>query len=107
MFVNFVHRLLSLLLVQIAVASFAAPMIRASNKSGLGPIVVGEGEHTYEVEHDWGRLPPELAYGNTHGVCEDSAGNIYIKHTVHSSSQSGDAIVVFDADDSHSKRVGS
>ena len=42
-------------------------MIRASNKSGLGPIVVGEGEHTYEVEHDWGRLPPELAYGNTHG----------------------------------------
>ena len=81
-----------------AVGAFTAPMIRASSKSGLDPIVLGEGEHSYEVQHDWGRLPPKIAYGNTHGVCEDSAGNIYIKHTVHASSESGDAIVVFDAD---------
>lgn len=81
-----------------AFSAVAAPLIRASSKSGLGPIIVGEGGHKYEVQHDWGKLPAHIAWGNTHGVCEDAAGNIYIKHTVHSSSQSGDAIVVFDAD---------
>ena len=79
-----------------AVSALVAPVLRASSKSGLDPIVLGDGEHRYEVQHDWGKLPESIAYGNTHGVCEDAAGNIYIKHTVHSTSQSGDAIVVFD-----------
>lgn len=65
-------------------------------KSGLDPIILGEGEHRYEVIHDWGTLPQTHAWGNTHGVCQDAAGNIYIKHTVHASSSSPDAIVVFD-----------
>jgi hypothetical protein len=74
-----------------------APFIRASNKSGLGPVVVGTGEHSYEVEHDWGQLPKDLAWGNTHGIGEDSQGNIHIKHTVHATSMKPDAIAVFDA----------
>lgn len=73
-----------------------APAVRASNKSGKGPIIVGTGDHTYEVIHDWGTLPASISYGNTHGVCEDSQGNIYIKHTVGGGSQSSDAMVVFD-----------
>ncbi len=92
----------------------AAPfMIRASaanttigGKSGLEPIVVGDGAHRYEVLHDWGVLPNSIAYGNCHGVCEDSQGRIYIKHTVHSSSQSKDAMVVFDADGKFMKSWG-
>ncbi|MCC7388180.1 MAG: hypothetical protein IT431_05370 [Phycisphaerales bacterium] len=72
--------------------------VRASDKSGLGPIVLGAGDHQYECEHDWGGLPAHIRYGNTHGVCEDSRGRIYIKHTVHATSDSDDAIVVFDAD---------
>ncbi len=75
-----------------------APRARTSNKSGLGPIVVGSGSHSYEVIHDWGTLPKSLAFGNTHGVCEDSQGHIHIKHTVGGASQSSDAIVVFDSD---------
>jgi sugar lactone lactonase YvrE len=78
------------------VGGVVGPFVHARGKSGLDPIILGEGEHRYEVQHDWGRLPERIAYGNTHGVCEDAAGNIYIKHTVHSTSQSGDAIVVFD-----------
>ena len=60
--------------------------------------IVGSGEHTYEVIHDWGRLPGHIRYGNCHGVVEDSQGLIYIHHTVHETSESPDAVVVFDAD---------
>jgi hypothetical protein len=27
-------------------------------------------------------LPARIKYGNTHGVCEDSQGRIYVHHTV-------------------------
>ncbi|MCC6427025.1 MAG: twin-arginine translocation signal domain-containing protein [Phycisphaerales bacterium] len=80
------------------VAGMIAPAIRASNKSGKGPIIVGSGSHSYEVIHDWGTLPKTIAYGNTHGVCEDAQGNIHIKHTVGAGSESSDAVVVFDKD---------
>ncbi|MDI1289250.1 MAG: hypothetical protein PSX37_04770, partial [bacterium] len=75
-----------------------APFARASNKSGLfrGPLVIGEGAHSYEVIHDWAQLPPTHAFGNTHGVAVDSAGLVHISHTVHASSQSGDGVCVFD-----------
>ncbi|MFG0259764.1 MAG: hypothetical protein ACF8LK_05355, partial [Phycisphaerales bacterium JB041] len=72
--------------------------VRTSDKSGLDPVVLGEGDYQYECVHDWGQLPGHIRYGNTHGVCEDSQGRIYIKHTVHATSDSADAIVVFDAD---------
>ena len=62
----------------LAASALALPRIlTASIKSGLNPIILGEGEHRYEVQHDWGTLPPDIAFGNTHGVCEDAAGNIY------------------------------
>jgi hypothetical protein len=80
-------------------AAIAAPRILlASNKSGLEPVILGTGDHTYEAIHDWGRLPGDIAWGNTHGVAQDSKGNIYIKHTVHATSTKADAIVVFDPD---------
>jgi hypothetical protein len=41
-------------------------------------------------------LPRTIKYGNTHGVCEDSQGNIYVHHTVHATSESLDTMVVFD-----------
>ena len=77
--------------------SVAAPAILgAQDKAGSRRPIVGSGEHTYEVFHDWGELPAAIRYGNTHGVCEDSRGHIYIHHTVHKTSQSPDAMVVFD-----------
>ncbi len=80
-----------------AVAALTSgPLLRASAKSGSGPVLVGSGEHTYEVQHDWATLPATHAFGNTHGVAIDSQGFVHIKHTVHASSTSGDAICVFD-----------
>jgi sugar lactone lactonase YvrE len=77
-------------------AACAAPAVFASSKSGSRLPVTGSGEHQYEVHHDWGELPARIAYGNTHGVCVDSQGFVYVHHTVNAASQSDDTVVVFD-----------
>jgi hypothetical protein len=78
-------------------ASAAAPFVWAANKSGTSNPILGQGEYQYECIHDWGELPSNIKYGNTHSVIEDSQGHIYIHHTVHATSQSPDAVVVFDS----------
>ena len=86
----------------------AAPLIlHAANKSGSAKPVMGSGAHTYEVTHDWGELPSDIKYGNTHGVCEDSQGRIYIHHTVNATSESHDSMVVFDRNGKFVKSWGS
>lgn len=60
------------------------------------PIVVGEGSARFEVFHDWLMPPPGCAFGDTHGVAQDRAGNIYLAHTVHPSSTLKDAVLVYD-----------
>jgi hypothetical protein len=77
-------------------AGAVAPFVWADDKAGAKNPILGEGEHKYECIHDWGELPSNIKYGNTHSVVEDSQGHIYIHHTVHSTSQSPDAVVVFD-----------
>ena len=75
-----------------------APLIlHADDKSGTKRPVLGVGDHVYEAYHDWGELPASIQYGNTHGVVEDSQGRIYVHHTVGSTSESSDSMVVFDA----------
>jgi hypothetical protein len=77
-------------------AGAVAPFVWASNKSGTKNPILGSGEYQYECIHDWGDLPPNIKYGNTHSVVEDQEGHIYIHHTVHATSQSPDSVVVFD-----------
>jgi hypothetical protein len=91
-----------------AAAVAAAPFaIRASDKSGSCRPIVGTGEHTYEVIHDWAELPNGCCLGNTHGVTEDSQGRIFIKHTVGKGSAYRDAVMVFDAEGRFMKSWGS
>jgi hypothetical protein len=78
-------------------AATGAPIILgASDKAGTRRPILGEGEFKYEAIHDWGALPASIKYGNTHGVCEDSQGHIYVHHTVNAASESHDTMVVFD-----------
>jgi len=85
----------------------SAPLLMgATAKSGNRKPVVGEGDHRYEVTHDWGQLQAGLQYGNTHGVCEDSQGRIYVHHTVNAASESHDTMVVFDANGKFVKSWG-
>ena len=71
-------------------------ILGADDKAGTKLPVAGSGEHTYELQHDWGELPAQIKYGNTHGVVEDSQGHIYVHHTVNAASESADSMVVFD-----------
>jgi hypothetical protein len=73
-----------------------APFIKAEDKTGSKYPILGDGEHKYECIHDWGQLPSNIKYGNTHSVCEDAQGHIYIHHTVYKDSPSPDSVVVFD-----------
>lgn len=82
-------------------AATAAPIVGPTllgiqNKSASKAPVLGSGAYAYEAIHDWGELPARLKWGNTHGVVEDSHGNIYVHHTVHATSDSADSMVVFD-----------
>jgi len=81
----------------VAVSALAAPhIVGATDKGGTKVPVLGSGEHTYEVTHDWGEVPRHIRWGQTHGVCVDAAGFIYIKH-LSDEAEPMDAIVVFDA----------
>ena len=72
-----------------AIAPIASPLLLGmQDKAGTKAPVVGSGAYTYEALHEWGTLPAGLKWGNTHGVVEDSEGNIYVHHTVHATSDS-------------------
>src|ERR1051325_8582294 len=82
-------------------------ILRAQDKAGTRLPITGSGEHTYEMMHDWGELPGDIKYGNTHSVVEDSHGNIYVHHTVHATSHSADSVVVFDSKGKFVRSFGS
>jgi hypothetical protein len=79
-----------------ATGALAPAILGADDKSGSRLPVLGSGHHTYEAHHDWGELPADIRYGNTHGVVQDSQGRIYVHHTVNATSESSDSMVVFD-----------
>lgn len=60
------------------------------------PLILGQGSLRFECIHDWLTPPPGMAFGDTHGLAQDSQGRIYVAHTVHPSSQSRDAVAVYD-----------
>jgi len=84
-------------LIQSAAAACVPTILYATDKAGTKRPILGQGEYQYEAIHDWGELPRNIRYGNTHGVCEDSQGNIYIHHTVNAASDSFDTMIVFDS----------
>jgi hypothetical protein len=79
-----------------AAAPLAPILLGTQDKAGSKRPVLGQGNYTYEADHDWGQLPPRLKWGNTHGVVEDAQGHIYVHHTVHATSDSADTVVEFD-----------
>ena len=79
-----------------ASASLAAPNILSAKKSQSGPLVIGEGEHRYEVHHNWAKLPQKYTWQTTHNVAVDKAGNLYVIHEGRRNLKDHPSIFVFD-----------
>ena len=89
-----------------SVAILGAPAVFAARKTDGKP-TVGEGEHVYEVEHDWPQLPDKFTWQTTHNVAVDKAGNLYVIHEGRRELKDHPAIFVFDADGKYVRSFGS
>lgn len=84
----------------------AAPFLLTTAKGQAPTPRMGQGEYQYEALHDFLRPPPTLKFGNTHGIVVTSDGRIVVCHTVHKTSESPDAIAIFDAEGAFIKSWG-
>ena len=60
-------------------AALAVPRVLTAQKSDK-QLVIGEGEHRYEVQHNWPQLPDKYSWQTTHNVAVDAEGLLYVIH---------------------------
>ena len=77
-------------------ATLALPTIVTAKKTESGRPVVGSGEHTYELQHDWPQLPSKFNWQVTHNVAVDKSGNLYVIHEGDAKQKDHPSIFVFD-----------
>ncbi len=87
-------------------AVLGAPMVLTARKTD-SKLVVGEGEHKYEVEHDWPQLPDKFTWQTTHKVADDKAGNVYVIHEGRADQKDHPSIFVFDPEGKYVRSFGS
>lgn len=78
-----------------AVALTSVPAVHTQAKT-LKPLIVGEGEHQFEVQHAWPQLPEKYTWQTTHNVAVDKAGNLYVIHEGRENQKDHPSIFVFD-----------
>ena len=88
-----------------AAATLSVPAI-LSAKKGDSPLVIGQGDYRYEVQHDFAELPSEFSWQTTHNVAVDNAGNLYVIHEGHASKKDHPSIFVFDANGKYIRSFG-
>ncbi len=76
--------------------ALSLPFLATSSKGQAKTPMLGEGAHRYECLHDFLQVPPQIRFGNTHGIAITADRRIVVAHTVHKSSESPDAICIFD-----------
>lgn len=89
----------------VAGAAFAFPNLAVARKSG-GAVIVGEGEHQYEVTHNWPTLPDRFSWQTTHNVAVDTAQNLYVMHEGDPKRKDHPAIFVFDPEGQFMRAFG-
>ena len=75
----------------------AAPAVHTAAKT-LKPLVVGDGEHQFEVQHEWPQLPAKYTWQTTLNVAFDKAGNLYVIHEGRENLKDHPSIFVFDSE---------
>ena len=76
-------------------AAVAMPRILTAKRDSK-QVIVGEGEHKFEVLHGWGALPDKYSWQTTHNVALDKAGNLYVIHEGRQNLKDHPSIFVFD-----------
>jgi hypothetical protein len=74
----------------------AGPYILTARKSEAKELIVGEGEHKFQVMHEWPQLPAKYTWQTTHNVAVDKAGNLYVIHEGRADQKDHPSIFVFD-----------
>jgi hypothetical protein len=74
-----------------------APMVATASKTEK-PMIVGEGEHKFELIHEWPQLPDKYTWQTTHNVAVDKAGNLYVIHEGRENLKDHPSIFVFDSE---------
>lgn len=59
-------------------------------------LVIGSGDHRYEVLHNWAQLPDKYSWQTTHNVAVDRDGNLYVIHEGRENLKDHPSIFVFD-----------
>jgi hypothetical protein len=78
-------------------AALAAPQILTAKKSDQ-QLVIGAGEHRYEVQHNWPQLPDKYSWQTTHNVAVDREGLLYVIHEGRENLPDHPSIFVFDGE---------
>ena len=78
-----------------AVATIAAPAVITAAKSD-SRIILGEGDHQFEVNHAWAELPSQYSWQTTHNVAVDKRGQLYVIHEGRADQKDHPSIFVFD-----------
>ena len=75
--------------------TLAAPRVLTAQKSEK-QLVIGMGEHRYQVLHDWPQLPEKYKWQTTHNVAIDREGLLYVIHEGRENLKDHPSIFVFD-----------
>ncbi|MFP6752494.1 MAG: hypothetical protein VB855_12510, partial [Pirellulaceae bacterium] len=75
--------------------TIVAPAVITAAKSD-STIILGEGDHQFEVNHDWAQLPAEYSWQTTHNVAVDKSGRLYVIHEGRADQKDHPSIFVFD-----------
>ena len=87
-------------------AFVSAPLVLTASKTQT-PTIVGQGEHRYEVQHGWARLPDKYQWQTTHNVAVDRQGMLYVIHEGRADMKDHPSIFVFDPQGKFVRAFGS
>ena len=76
-------------------AVVAMPQLLLANKTPK-QVIIGEGEHQYEVQHGFAQLPAKYTWQTTHNVAVDAEGLLYVIHEGRQNLKDHPSIFVFD-----------
>ncbi len=86
-------------------AAVSLPNLLLAKKAD-SQLVIGEGEHRYEVQHNWPKLPDKFSWQTTHNVAIDRDGFLYVIHEGRKELSDHPAIFVFDPNGKYVRSFG-